>query len=134
VEDEPLFVDDIRQAIRERRISAATAAEWLRLRQEEHARQVRAHATQRMRDRAHQALDTALSDDTPDPFAHLFPPHAPLGPATHEEEISQTLVYGPPGEQGKRPKPRPAASAMSDDELYNALFPDEYRERTWGGE
>jgi hypothetical protein len=90
------YIDDILAAIRERRIGAATALEWLELRAAEHARearQVRAHATQQMRDRLHGALDSALSGGGGDEFAKLFPPWAPLGPPLgHEEYPSRSLI------------------------------------------
>jgi hypothetical protein len=63
----------------------------------------------------------------------LFPPWAPLGPELgHQEQPSQSLIYD--GEQqGQRSRqPRTAASALSDDELYDALFPPEYRRRAAG--
>jgi hypothetical protein len=130
----PLDIEDILAAVRERRIGAATAAAWLELRLAEQARQVRAHATQQMRDRLHGALDSALAGDAQDEFSRLFPPWQPLGPPLgHEEHPSQSLVYDAPDRQGRRPQPRTAASALTDDELYDALFPPEYRRRAAGG-
>jgi hypothetical protein len=132
-DDSRPYIDDIRDAAREGRASAATIAAWLEIRQEEHRREVRAHADQRMRDRLHSAVDSALSGDTPSRFAHLFPPSKPLGPATHEEEVNESLIYD--GEQqGRRSRqPRTAASA-GDDEDYNDAFPLQYRQWCgWGG-
>ena len=131
-------ISDIKAAIDEGRVTNPdVVAEWLQLRIDEHvrhARQVRAHATQQLRDRAHQALDAALSGDGTDEFSRLFPPSRPLGPPlTHEAEPPTNVVYDAPDRQGKRSRPRPAASAVSDDDLYNAMFPDEYQRRTWGG-
>jgi hypothetical protein len=136
VAGQPPDVSDILAAVRERRIGAATAAEWLELRMAEdarEARQVRAHATQQMRDRLHSAVDSALSGGG-DEFSRLFPPWAPLGPALgHEEHPSQSLVYDG-GSQGQRSRqPRPAAGApLSDEELYDRLFPPGYRRHAEG--
>jgi len=137
-EDRP-YIEDIVAAVREGRIGAATAAEWLELRAAEHAREarwVRAHATQQMRDRLHSAVDSALSGGgSGDEFARLFPPWDPLGPPVDEsgQYPSQSLIY--PGEQqGQRNRqPRTAAAALSDDELYDVCFPLEYRRRSPGG-
>jgi hypothetical protein len=134
--DERPYIADILSAIREGRIGAATALEWLELRADEHARwarSLRAHATPAMRDRLHGALDSALSGDAQDEFSRLFPPWQPLGPPLgHEEHPSQSLVYDAPDRQDRRPQPRTAASALTDDELYDALFPPQYRRRAAG--
>jgi hypothetical protein len=135
--EERPYIDDILATVREGRIGAAAAADWLELRAAEHARearQVRAHATQQMRDRLHGALDSALFGGSTDEFSRLFPPWAPLGPDLgHEEYPSQSLIY--PGEQqGQRSRqPRMAAGALTKDEDYDRLFPPEYRQRAaWG--
>jgi hypothetical protein len=137
-DDSRPYVDDIVAAVRERRVGADTALAWLELRSDEHARyvrEVRAHADAAMRDRLHSAVDSALSGGTEDEFSKLFDPRRPLGPATHEEEPSESVVYDAPDRQGNRARPRPAASALSDDELFDALFPDGYRWRPgFGGE
>jgi len=133
VAGQPLYIEDILAAVRERRVGAATAAAWLELRLAEQARQVRAHATQQMRDRLHGALDSALSGDAQDEFSRLFPPWQPLGPPLgHGEHPGQSLVYDAQDTQGRRPQPRTTASALTDDELYDALFPPKYRRRAAG--
>jgi hypothetical protein len=176
VAGQPLYIDDILAAVRERRIGAATAAAWLELRLAEQARQVRAHATPAPRDRVVNALDAAPTGDGGDEFARLFPPSAPLGPELgHEEYRPEPLIY-PGEEQGRRNRrgvtwdgytsasarpapgemtneeaaalfpPRTAeeaerraqtvearaarVEAMSDDELYERLFPPEFDQRT----
>jgi hypothetical protein len=130
VAGQPPDVSDILAAVRERRIGAATAAAWLELRLAAHSREVRAHATQQMRDRLHSALDSALSGGSADEFTRLFPPEKPLGPDLgHQEYRPAPPVY--PGEgQGRRSRPvtswdgytQASAGEMSDEELYSLLF------------
>ena len=68
--------------------------------------------------------------DGSDEYSALFPPSAPLGAPLegHVKYPSRPLIY--PGEQqGQRKRqPRTAAAApLSDDELYDALFPPGYQ-------
>lgn len=141
------YVDDILAAVREGRIGAATAAEWLELRAAEHARQareVRAHADQGMRDRVHNAVDSALSGDAQDEYSRLFPPSKPLGPPQSAEEHYPGPVIYRGQDQGQRTR-RPGASwdgyvtgAVPVDDLpgaddYVRLFPAWYRRRCPGG-
>jgi hypothetical protein len=117
-------MEDILTAVRERSISAATAAEWLemRLAEAKRARQVRAHATPAMRDRLVRALDGALAGGG-DEFGHLFPPHDPLGPAPDMQD--QPLVHGPPDSRGNRRTSRKYAAAgeMADEEADSLFAP-----------
>lgn len=123
----PLYLEDILAALRERRIGNETASRWIEMRLADRSRQVRAHTTPGMVDQVTNAVRQALTGG--DEFGGLFPPHAPLEPEEgHVEYPSRSLIY-PGVEQGQRNRqPRTdAAAPLTDDELYDALFPPGYQ-------
>jgi hypothetical protein len=79
-----------------------------------------------MRSRVLKAVNDALSGDSGDEYANLFPPWQPLGPDEgHVEYRAEPLIY--PGEQQGQRNRQPqrgytAAAPLSDDEVYDALF------------
>jgi hypothetical protein len=122
--DPPLDIEDILAGLRTGRLRERSAAALVEQRLGAR-RQVRAHATPALPDRLVKAVDSALAGDGGDEYSALFPPSAPLGPDEgHVEYPSAPLVY--PGEdQGKRrrqPRTGYAAAALTDDQLYDALF------------
>jgi hypothetical protein len=129
---QPLYIEDILAALRERRIGAETAVNWLEMRaadQRRQARQVQAHSNAAVRDLVVKAVDAALAGDGGDEFSQLFPPHDPLGPELgHEEYPGRSLIYEGDNQGQRHRQPRTTASApLSDDDLYAALFPPEHK-------
>src|SRR6266496_1626608 len=94
---QPLYIEDILAALRERRIGAETAVNWLEMRaadQRRQRRQVQAHSNAAVRDLVVKAVDSALAGDGGDKFSQLFPPHDPLGPELGQEEYpGRSLIY-----------------------------------------
>ena len=131
---QPLYIEDILAALRERRIGAETAVNWLEMRaadQRRQRRQVQAHSNAAVRDLVVKAVDSALAGDGGDEFSQLFPPHDPLG---HVEYPGRSLIYEGDSQGPRNRQARATASGpLSDDDLYAALFPPEYKRQAAGG-
>jgi|RhiMetdeSRZDD1v2_1073273.scaffolds.fasta_scaffold2738535_1 hypothetical protein len=111
-EDRP-YIDDILAAVREGRVGAATAAEWLELRAAEHAREAR-----RARARAPQVVIPSLGEMSNEEADALLPPR------TAEEFERRAMLADVRAA---------AVEELAEAELYDVLFPLEYRRRSPGG-